>query len=40
MGDGPSAPRAFVFTIERREITAIELIMDPQHLAELDVRIG
>jgi RNA polymerase sigma-70 factor, ECF subfamily len=30
---------AFVFTIERAEITSIDVVMDPEHLAELDVKV-
>jgi len=37
---GETVRSAFVFTIEHGKITAIDLIMDPGHLAELDVKIG
>lgn len=36
---GGQVRSAFVFTIERDKITAIDLIMDPERLAELDVRV-
>ncbi|MGH7144432.1 MAG: hypothetical protein ACREJ2_09950 [Planctomycetota bacterium] len=31
---------AFVFTIEGAQITAIDIVTEPAHLAELDVKIG
>jgi len=31
---------AFVFTIEGGKITAIDLVMEPAHLAELDIKVG
>lgn len=36
---GGQVRSAFVFTIERDKITAIDLVMEPTHLAELDIRI-
>jgi RNA polymerase sigma-70 factor (ECF subfamily) len=37
---GGRVQSAFVFTIEGGKITAIDIVMDTAHLAELDVRIG
>jgi RNA polymerase sigma-70 factor (ECF subfamily) len=37
---GSQVRAAFVFTIERSIITEIDLVMDPAHLAKLDVEIG
>jgi hypothetical protein len=36
---GGQVRTAFVFAIEHGKITGIDLIMDPAHLAELDVKI-
>jgi RNA polymerase sigma-70 factor, ECF subfamily len=36
---GGRVQAAFVFTIERTRITAIDIVMDPAHLAGLDVKI-
>jgi hypothetical protein len=36
---GGQVRAAFLFTIERGKIAGIDLIMDPGHLAELDVKI-
>lgn len=36
---GGQVRAAFLFTIKGEKITAIDLVMDPGHLAELDVRI-
>jgi RNA polymerase sigma-70 factor, ECF subfamily len=37
---GGRVQSAFVFTIEGARITGIDIVMDPAHLAELDVTIG
>ncbi len=37
---GGEVRAAFVFTIEADRITGIDILMDPSHLAELDVTIG
>jgi len=37
---GGRVQSAFVFTIEGAKITAIDIVMDTTHLAELDMRIG
>ena len=37
---GAQVRTAFLFSIERGKIAGIELIMNPEHLAELEVRIG
>ena len=36
---GPQVRAAFLFTIERGKITEIELVMDPEYLGELAVKI-
>jgi RNA polymerase sigma-70 factor (ECF subfamily) len=36
---GGQVRTAFVFTTEHGQIAGIDLIMDPTHLAELDVKI-